>query len=72
MIADSKEWLTRPSLAYLAGYLQFCDNAEMLAELRAIAPAEALREAAKRLSQRKRNEIKEWVLILNSAREVVL
>jgi hypothetical protein len=65
-----QEWLSPPSLAYIAEYLQFCENPEMLSELRVVVPPEALREAAKRLSQRKRNEIKEWVLSLNSAREV--
>jgi hypothetical protein len=65
-----QEWLTPQSLSYLAEWLQFCQSAEMLADLRAIAPPEALRQATKRLSPKKREQIKEWVLTLNSAREV--
>jgi len=64
-----EEWITPASISYLAECLQYCQNAEMLSDLRAIAPVEALREAAKRLSRKKREQIKEWVQQLNSARE---
>lgn len=65
-----EEWLSPPSIAYIAEYLQFCENPEMLSELRAIAPPEALKQATKRLSPNKREQIKQWVVVLNSAREV--
>lgn len=64
------EWIAPLNLAYLAECLQYCENSEMLADLRAIAPAEALREATKRLSAKRREQIKQWVLALNSV-EVV-
>jgi hypothetical protein len=64
------EWLSPPSIAYLSECLQYCENPEMLSDLRAIAPAEALRQASQRLSQTKRKQIKVWVQQLNSAREV--
>jgi uncharacterized membrane protein len=66
----NSEWLTPQSISYLAECLQYCKNPEMLEDLRAIAPAEALRQASQRLSQRKRKQIKVWVQQLNSAREV--
>lgn len=59
------EWLTPASLAYLAECLQYCENAAMLADLRAIAPPQALRESVKRLSPAKRRQIKAWVEYLN-------
>lgn len=65
-----QEWLTPASLSYLSEALQCCENAEMVSDLRAIAPREALREATKRLSAKKREQIKQWVLALNSASEV--
>ncbi len=62
-----QEWLTPASLSYLSECLQACQSPEMLADLRAIAPPEALREAAKRLSPTKRQQIKAWVEFLNNA-----
>lgn len=67
-----QEWLSPQSLACLAEWLQFCRNAEMLAELRAITPPEALKESAKRLSLTKREQIKSWVLALNAASEAAI
>jgi hypothetical protein len=65
-----QEWLTPASLSYLSECLQACQSPEMLADLRAIAPPQALKQATKRLSAKKREQIKEWVLVLNSASEV--
>lgn len=62
----NSEWLSPQSLAYLAECLQACQGPTMLADLRAIAPAEALREAAKRLSPTKRQQIRVWVEQLNA------
>jgi len=62
-----QEWLTPASLSYLSECLQACQSPEMLADLRAIAPPEALKESAKRLSGKKRQQLKQWVEELNSA-----
>jgi hypothetical protein len=72
MTTSTQEWLTPASIAYLSECLQYCQNSSMLADLRAIAPPQALREATKRLSAKKREQIKGWVLVLNSAREVAV
>ncbi|KAB8316170.1 hypothetical protein SD81_028260 [Tolypothrix campylonemoides VB511288] len=66
-----KEWLSPSSVAYLASCLQICENAEMVADLRSFAPPKALREATKRLSPRKRQQLKDWVLLLNSSEKGV-
>lgn len=68
----NSEWATPQSISYLAECLQHCENAAMLSDLRAIAPAEALQQASQRLSQTKRKQIKVWVQQLNLAREVAV
>ncbi len=65
-----QQWLVPSSIAYLCECLQACENVDMVADLRRIAPPEALREATKPLSARKRQQIKAWVQQLNLAREV--
>jgi len=69
MIAASEAWLTPASSSYLAECLQCCENSEMLADLRSFCPPLALKEATKRLSVTKRQQIKVWVKALN-ARQV--
>jgi hypothetical protein len=65
-----QEWLTPANLTYVAECLQICANGQMVADLRGFIPPEALRQATARLSPKKREQIKAWVLALNSAREV--
>jgi hypothetical protein len=72
MIAASESWLNPASLGYLAECLHECRDAAMVADLRSFVPPAALREATKRLSQKKREQIKEWVLALNLAREMAV
>jgi hypothetical protein len=66
MTTALSEWLTPASVSYLAECLQHCQDSGMLADLRAIAPPQALKEASKRLSPAKRQQIKAWVERLNS------
>jgi len=60
-----EEWLSPASLGYLSECLQACRDIQMIADLRSFCPALALLEASKRLSRKKCQEIKAWVLELN-------
>jgi uncharacterized membrane protein len=66
MTTSLQEWLSPQSVAYLSECLQICETSKMLADLRAIAPPEALRQASQRLSPRKRQQIRVWVQQLNA------
>jgi len=70
MIAASEAWLSPDSLAYLAECLQQCRDAAMIADLRSFVPPEALKEAVKGLSPKKRQQVKTWVEKLNAQRQV--
>lgn len=65
-----QEWLEPSSIGYLSDCLQSCSSPEMVQDLRKFVPAEALREATKRLSKPKREQLKNWVVMLNASREV--
>lgn len=65
-----QEWLEPASIAYLSDCLQGCSSPEMVEDLREFAPREALQEATKKLSAPKREQLKNWVIMLNSARGV--
>lgn len=57
-----QHWLTDESVQYVADCLKDCESREMLDDLRALYPVEALRLAARRLPQQKRQIIKQWVM----------
>ncbi|HEY9799260.1 MAG TPA: plasmid replication protein, CyRepA1 family [Leptolyngbyaceae cyanobacterium] len=56
-----QSWLTDESMECLAAYLEACSSPEMLSQLREIAPATALKLAARRLPPAKKQMIKRWV-----------
>ncbi|MBW4644090.1 MAG: hypothetical protein KME23_14070 [Goleter apudmare HA4340-LM2] len=60
------EWLTSESTDYIAECLEFCQNSEMLADLRAIFPREALRLSSVKVSIAQRERIKLWLQQQNS------
>jgi hypothetical protein len=60
------EWLTSESTDYIAECLEFCQNTEMLADLRAIFPREALRLSSVKVSIPQRERVKVWLQQLNS------
>lgn len=60
------EWLTKESIDYIVECLEFCSNAEMLADLRAIFPRQALRTASVRVNAAQRQRIVVWLQELNS------
>ncbi|OUL21474.1 hypothetical protein BV378_26515 [Nostoc sp. RF31YmG] len=58
------DWLKEENLQDLAVLLDYCQNPEMLAELRAIVPyPSALRVASRRLPEQKREVIRQWVQV---------
>ncbi|OKH41140.1 hypothetical protein NIES2101_34770 [Calothrix sp. HK-06] len=61
----SKEWFTSESVGYLSECLLACSNPQMLADLRSFVPAAALREAAKKLPNDHKKQIRAWVEHLN-------
>ncbi|MBD2303215.1 hypothetical protein [Nostoc sp. FACHB-190] len=60
---DIDAWLA--DIPYLVECLELCEAPEMLAELRSIIPAAALKAAAQYLPQQKKQIIKQWVLMYN-------
>lgn len=57
------EWTREEAITYLKECLAMCQTPEMLEELRAIAPAEVLKLAARYLPQDKREIIRQWVTV---------
>jgi Origin of replication binding protein len=56
------DWLKSENLEDLAVLLDYCEDAQMLSELRAIVPyALALRVASRNLSESKKQSIREWL-----------
>lgn len=55
------DFLTEVALQDLADLMAACQNAEMLGDLRAIAPASALKIASRRLPDEKKKLIRQWV-----------
>ncbi|BAZ11944.1 hypothetical protein NIES4071_37720 [Calothrix sp. NIES-4071] len=60
------EWLTPESIQYVAGCMNDCENAAMLADLRHIFPREVLTEASKYIKPHQRQNIKLWLSELNN------
>lgn len=59
------EWLSTESVQYITECLEACENAEMLADLRAIFPREALMQGSRFLSGENREKLKVWLDDLN-------
>lgn len=62
----TEDWLKPENLADTANLLEACENADMLADVRAAVPSYALKEACKLLPKFRLIQIKQWVLQLNS------
>ncbi|BAY67211.1 hypothetical protein NIES22_73740 (plasmid) [Calothrix brevissima NIES-22] len=56
------DWITEESLQEVAAQLDYCQNPEMLNQLRGFTPPEALKLAARRLPPEKRELIRQWVI----------
>jgi hypothetical protein len=59
-------WMTEENLQSMADDLSGCSDKEELAELRQCWPPQAMNAACKRLTQEKHEQIKQWVIELNS------
>ncbi|QLE59869.1 hypothetical protein [Nostoc sp. TCL26-01] len=59
------EWLANESIDYIVDCLEYCHNPQMLADLRAIFPRQALRSASIKVSPVQRERIKLWLQQLN-------
>ncbi|GAB1541506.1 hypothetical protein NUACC21_41770 [Scytonema sp. NUACC21] len=59
------EWLSVESVRYIAQCLEACENADMLADLRAIFPREALKQGSRFVSMEQRERLKIWLDYLN-------
>lgn len=59
------EWLTPESVSYVVSCLEFCENPEMLADLRYIFPREVLTEASRYIIGPQRGCIQQWLDELN-------
>ena len=57
------EWYKPENISDVAGLLEYCDTPEMLAELRQCEiPVPVLKVAARQLPDKKRHQIREWVV----------
>ncbi|BAY19990.1 hypothetical protein NIES21_58600 (plasmid) [Anabaenopsis circularis NIES-21] len=59
------EWLTIESIDYIAECLEACKSMEMLADLRAIFPKQALRSASIKVGDAQRQRLVQWLQVLN-------
>jgi hypothetical protein len=59
--ASLDDWLSESNICYLVDCLESCENAGMLDDLRAIAPAKALRIAGRNLSIGAKSRIRKWL-----------
>jgi hypothetical protein len=59
------EWLTLESIDYIVECLEVCKSPEMLADLRAIFPRQALRCASIKVSEAQRQRLGQWLQLLN-------
>jgi len=59
--ASLDDWLSESNICYLVDCLESCENAGMLNDLRAIAPAKALRIAGRNLSIGAKSRIRKWL-----------
>jgi hypothetical protein len=66
MKSQEQQWLTQESLQDLADILEACENSQMLAELRAIYPSYAMKQAAKLLPDSTKQRIQQWVVTQNA------
>lgn len=68
----TEEWLEPENLADTAALLSACDDAQMLADVRAVVPDYALKEACKLLPKLRLIQLKQWVLQLNSLKVAIV
>lgn len=61
----TQEWLIMESIDYIAECLHACESAEMVADLRAIFPRQALRCASIKVSNPQRSRLVEWLEVLH-------
>ncbi|MUG95419.1 hypothetical protein F7734_24875 [Scytonema sp. UIC 10036] len=61
----TSEWLSQESVRYVASCLEACENADMLADLRAIFPREVLGQGSRFVSLEQRDRLKVWLDSLN-------
>ncbi|MBW4687281.1 MAG: hypothetical protein KME40_19755 [Komarekiella atlantica HA4396-MV6] len=61
----TQEWLTIESIDYIAECLEACESPEMLADLRAIFPRQALRSASIQVNDAQRQRLVQWLQLLN-------
>ncbi|WP_017314228.1 hypothetical protein [Mastigocladopsis repens] len=55
------EWLSADNLEAIAEFLEACEDFSMLADLRALFPREALRQASRRVNPAQRALLKDWL-----------
>jgi hypothetical protein len=60
------EWLTLESIDYIAECLEACKSPDMVADLRAIFPRQALRCASIKVCEAQRQSIVQWLQLLNT------
>jgi hypothetical protein len=63
--AVTPEWLTPESIQYVTECINYCENAQMLAELRHIFPRQVLSEASKYVKSSQRQNVRLWLSELN-------
>ncbi len=61
----TSEWLSVESVRYVASCLEACEDANMLADLRAIFPREVLRQGSRFVNVEQRQRLKVWLDYLN-------
>lgn len=64
-IKATPEWLSTESVQYIAECLEACEDASMLADLRAIFPREALTQGSRFVNMTQREMLKIWLDDLN-------
>jgi len=64
-LVATPEWLTIESIDYIVECLEACKSPEMLADLRAIFPRQALRSASIKVSEAQRQTLVQWLQFLN-------
>ncbi|MBD2437612.1 hypothetical protein [Nostoc sp. FACHB-110] len=65
-LTATPEWLTIESIDYIVECLEACISSEMLADLRAIFPRQALRCASIQVKEAQRQNIVQWLDLLNN------
>jgi hypothetical protein len=65
-IEVTPEWLTPESIQYVAECINYCENSQMLAELRHIFPRQVLTEASRYVKGPQRQNLRLWLRELNN------